>query len=104
MPIPPKMMTTITPTAIHIIFVSLRAAASSLVSDWFWFAIDFSWKVTSESAMGAISLYQAHDCPITPRKKETNGSAGTGAQILVKTDHRGSSQGGYGKFIRYKRA
>jgi len=54
--------------------------------------------------MGAISLYQAHDCPITPRKKETNGSAGTGAQILVKTDHRGSSQGGYGKFIRYKRA
>jgi len=34
--------------------------------------------------MGAISLYQARDCPNTACEREANASAPLGAQLLVK--------------------
>ena len=49
--------------------------------------------------MGTISLYQAQNCPITPRETVANGSAGPDAQLLVMTSFQRVSKRGYGEFI-----
>jgi hypothetical protein len=54
--------------------------------------------------MGKISLYQAQDCPITPRETEANGSPVLGAQLLVKASTQAIGNRRYGKFMLVRRA